>query len=165
MGLNFQCSWAVSVSNNSSYFCTCSTWKYPITLMTALDLIGLMWPYHTILPPLLWSCLVRVGGRVQTVAWVWAEADSHSCLCTLLPFYLCPPEQAICLGPLLPFSLLPLTFTFSSPRALASGHQCWKAQATISCPYCPTGHGSFSPILALSSMTTRHLGHDGGLGQ
>lgn len=32
-------------------------------------------------------------------------------------------------------------------------------------PYCPTGLGSSSPILTWSSMTTRHLVHDRGLGQ
>lgn len=53
---------------------------------------------------------------------------------------------------------------FSSPTALTSGHQYRRAQATIFCPYCPTDHGSSSPILALWPMT-RHTVRDQVLGQ
>lgn len=114
MGSNFL------ISNGSSYFCTCSTWKHPITLMGALYLMGLMWLYHTIPPPLLWSYKeerVRLCGRVQTMAWVWAAADSHCCLCTLLSFYLCSPEQAVFLGALLPFSAFCLLVSFFQSKS------------------------------------------------
>lgn len=84
--------------------------------MTALYLIGLMWLYHTILPPLLSSYMeerMRVCGRVQIMVWVWAGWGWQSFLPgTLLSFYLCPPEQAIFLGPLLPFAASCLFLSF-----------------------------------------------------
>lgn len=61
-------------------------------------------------------------------------------------------------------SLLSIPLICSNPRALDSGQQCWRVQATISCTDCPTGCGSSSPTVALSSITTWHRGHDQGLG-